>query len=284
MIVGQTSRYEWLGHSLESIIITIFTNPVDTARHVLLTMNGWEYLALLLLPLMCLPLLGGEFLIPGVADLLANILSSNPMPRSILSYHSVTLVPVLVVSAIYGAHRIAPLFKRSTIKEPVLIVFMLSLVLGWIFFPFFSLPGSYNFWAPQRVIDFHDENYETIQGVIKPEMSLSVQANIGAHFTQRLEIYRYPNRVGDVDAVVLRLDSPTLRTKDGNQYLMGSLGNHLQMNTVEYLESVESLLESDMYQRRIWADPWLIFMKGEKTTIEIDEIKHKIDSLKAKWE
>lgn len=283
MIAGQMSRYGWLGHSLENIVISIFVNPIETIHHVLFTMNGWVYLVLLLLPLMCLPLLGGEFLLPGLGDLLANLLSSNPMPRSIFSYHSVTLVPVLVVSAIYGARRIAPLFKRSTLKEPVLIVFMLSLVLAWIFFPFFSLPGSYNFWAPKRIIDFHDENYEEIQGMIKSEMSLSVQANIGAHFTQRLEIYRYPNRVGDVDAVVLRLDSPTLRTRDGNQYLIGSLDSHLQMNTVEYLDSVENLLDSDVYQKRIWADPWLIFMKGEKTTIGIDDITHKIESLKVKW-
>jgi hypothetical protein len=115
-------------------------------------------------------------------------------------------------------------------------------------------------------------------------MSLSVQANIGAHFTQRLEIFRFPNKVGDVDAVVLRLESPTLRTKKESQYLIGSLGNHLQMNTVEYLGAVERLLESDIYQKMIWADPWLVFMKGERTTTGNDEILQKINSLKAKWE
>jgi hypothetical protein len=145
------------------------------------------------------------------------------------------------------------------------------------------LPGIYHFWAPQRFIAFHDENYKKIQGLIKPEMSLSVQANVGAHFTQRREIYRYPNKVGDVDAVVLRLDSPTLRVNEKNQYKMGTLDNHLQMTTDEYLGSVEKLLENDMYPKRIWEDPWLIFMKGEQKESMDDDIIQKINHLKAKW-
>jgi uncharacterized membrane protein len=277
MIVGSTSRYGWLGQSLKDIFISVITNPVDIAHHVLFSMDGWLYLVLLFLPLMGLPLFGCTFLLPGMGDLLANLLSLNPMPRSIFSYHSVTLVPVLVVAAIYGSRRLDLFFRRiRIIKEPALIA--LVLVCSYLL-----LPGIYHFWAPQRFIAFHDENYKKIQGFIKPEMSLSVQANVGAHFTQRLEIYRYPNKVGDVDAVVLRLDSPTLRVNEKNRYKMGTLDNHLQMTTDEYLGSVEKLLENDMYQKRIWEDPWLIFMKGEQKENMDDDIMLKINHLKAKW-
>jgi len=283
MLVGKMSRYGYLGHSLEDVFVNFFANIIEIGHQVLFIMNGWDYLVLLFLPLMGLPLLGCLFLLPGLGDLLANLLSANPMPRSIFSYHSVTLVPVFVVSAIYGSRRFSLLFQRSALKEPVLMALILTLVFSWSFFPFFPLPGSHNHWAPKRIVDFHDENYEKIQGMIKPEMSLSVQANIGAHFTQRLEIYRYPNKVGDVDAVVLRLDSPTLRIGEGNQYIMGSLDNHLQMNAVDYLDSVKTLLGSDVYPEKIWADPWLIFMKGEKTTIGIEDIMRKLQRLKVEW-
>jgi hypothetical protein len=83
--------------------------------------------------------------------------------------------------------------------------------------------------------------------------------------------------------VVLRLDSPTLRVNEKNRYKMGTLDNHLQMTTDEYLGSVKKLLENDMYQKRIWEDPWLIFMKGEQKENMDDDIMLKINHLKAKW-
>lgn len=280
MIVGPASRYGWLGHSLKEIINNIVTNPIEITKIVLFTMDGWIYLVLLLLPLMCLPLLGCEFLLPGMGDLLANMMSANPMPRNIFSYHSVTLAPVLIVSAIYGTRRFGQFFKRSTLKEPVIVTLLLVLALGW---HISFLPEIHRFWAPKRFFNIHDEKLVKIQDIVRSGMSLSVQANIGAHFTQRLEIYRYPNKVGDVDAVVLRLDSPTLRTREENHFITGTLGNHLQMNADEYLDSVENLLKDDVYQKRVWEDPWLILLKGEKTTTGIDDVMHKIDCLKVDW-
>jgi len=38
-----------------------------------------------------------------------------------------------------------------------------------------------------------------------------------------------------------------------------------------------------MYQKRIWEDPWLIFMKGEQKENMDDDIIQKINHLKAKW-
>ena len=83
MIVGQASRYGWLGQSLENIFIRIFTDSAEIIRYVLFTLGGGEYLLLLVLPLMFLPLLGCMFLLPGISDLLANLLSANPRPLSV---------------------------------------------------------------------------------------------------------------------------------------------------------------------------------------------------------
>ena len=283
LIVGPMSRYGWLGHSLKDVFVSIVASPIETTRHVLFTMNGWGYLFLLFLSLMGLPLLGIEFLLPGIGDLLANLLSANPMPRAIFSYHSVTLVPVLVVSAIYGSRRFDSLFKRSTLKEPLLV----ALILGWFFV--FS-PALYNFWSPKRIIKFHDENYKKIQNIIKPEMSLSVQANIGAHFTQRLEIYRYPNMVGQVDAIILRLESPTTninnlpdQIKNNRKYLTGSLDNHLQMDRTEYIASIRSLLSDNKYGVLLWDDPWLVLAQGASSHGLEQKLEQKLNRLQKEW-
>ena len=58
----------------------------------------------------------------------------------------------------------------------------------------------------------------------------------------------------------------------------------MQMNADEYLASVENLLKNDMYKKRVWEDPWLILMKGEKTTTRVDDITNRINNLKVSWE
>jgi uncharacterized membrane protein len=280
---GQLSRYGWLGDSLGDIAINFISHPIDITRHVLFSMHGWKYLLFLLLPLLFLPLLGFEFLIPGLGDLLVNLLSSNPMPRSIFAYHSVTLVPVFIVSAIYGSQRLFLLSENLTIKKQLVILLLLTAFLGWRFFPFFPVPGSTVLWAPKRVVGFYDESYQRVMALIDPEMSISVQSNIGAHFTQRHEVYTYPQRVGYVDAVILRLDSPTLRTNDNNQYIIASLGHHLSMAPIEYLESIRNILKQNTYEKRYWLDPWLVLIKGEKRDISNDEILEKLSNLAIKW-
>jgi uncharacterized membrane protein len=280
----QFSRYSWLGTSLEEIVINFTTNPLATVWHVLFAMDGWVYLGSLIVPLLCLPVIGFEFLLPGAGDLLANLLSANPMPRAIFSYHSATLIPVFIVAAIYGSRRIS--FSLSIFKQERLafVTLAVTLLLGWSYFPFFSLPGGHHFWAPTRVFTFSDDSYATIRGMIPPQISLSVQANIGAHFTQREKIYIYPEMVGDADVVVLRLDSPTLMQRGRDKSHIASLAHHLQMDPLDYLKSIKTLLEHDIYSRVFWHDPWLLFMKGDKTLRHDDDIMSKIETLKLDWQ
>jgi hypothetical protein len=282
--MGQLSRYSWLGGSLEEIAINFITNPLETVRHALFTMDGLEYLYLLLVPLLFLPVFGIEFLLPGAGDLFANLLSANPMPRSIFAYHSATLVPVLIVGAIYGGRRISRWISMFTPVRQATVALAVTLLLGWLFFPFFSLPGGYYFWEPKQVIAFSDVDYAIIRELVPPEMSLSVQANVGAHFTQRHEVYVYPAQAGNVDVIVLRLDSPTLLPRGRNLGRIASLAHHLQMDPVDYLDSIRRLLNQKTYSVKIWHDPWLIFMKGDKTPQNFDDIINKIEDLEIEWQ
>ena len=281
--MGAASRYSWLGNSLEEIARTILTKPVETLHQIFSIMGGWKYLVLLLVPLLCLPLLGCEFLLPGLADLLVNLLSANPMPRSVFSYHSVTLIPVFIAAAIYGSRRAVRLLKTAVPERLAIVALIITVVIGWITFPFFSLPGGLGLWEPKRVLGFHDPNYAMVQDLITPDMSVSVQANIGAHFTQRHEVYMYPNKVGEVDAVILHLDSPTLLTDRRNPHEIGSLGHHLQMDSLDYLNSVQSLLVSNKYSIFVRRGSWLIFMRGEMPNNNHADLIDEIDRLKTEW-
>jgi len=281
--LGQLSRYGWLGHSLEEIAITILANPLDTFRQVFIDMGGLAYLVLLLLPFLCLPLVGCEFLFPGIADLLVNLLSANPMPRSLFAYHSVTLIPVLIAAGIYGSRRVGRLIKMAPPERLAFLVLIITLVIGWVGFPFFSLPGSQGLWEPRRVFALRDPNYTVVRDLVAPDMSVSVQGNIGAHFTHRREVYIYPNKVGEVDAVVLRLDSPTTLVGGRDPGRIASLAHHLQMDPLDYLNSIRDLLSHEKYSKLIWKDPWLILLKGKSTTRDVSSVMKKTEELELAW-
>mgnify|MGYP001183731466 CR=1 FL=1 len=277
---GHISRYGWLGASLEEVFLKLLTQPVETMQHVLFGMDGWLYLLLLLLPLLFLPLIGFELLLPGMADLLANLLSSTPMPRSIFAYHSITLVPVLVVAAIHGSCRIHHCWRRASSELQAFAVVALTLALAWLFFPFFALPGGSGFWAPKQVLRFHDADYAVVRDLISPEMSVSVQANLGAHFTQRYEAYIYPEKVDDVDAVILRLNSPAVVQKKRG---LASLSHHLQMEPYEYLASIRDLGERRKGDGVVGVDPGLIVFKKGGGAADIATISAKIKTLETEW-
>lgn len=282
--MGQLSRYGWLGGSLEEIVINLFRNPVETVRHVLFTMEGYEYLGLLLVPMLFLPVFGFEFLLPGGGDLFANLLSANPMPRSIFAYHSATLIPVLIVAAIYGSRRISRWIPMFSLVRQSFVVLAVTLLLGWVFFPFFSLPGGYHFWEPKQVFAFSDPDYARVRELVPPNMSLSVQANIGVHFTQRHEVYVYPAMTEDVDVILLRLESPTSLIRGRDPGRIASLAHHLQMDPLDYLNSIRELLGHKTYPVKIWHDPWLIFMKEGKTSHNDGDIINKIEALEIEWQ
>ena len=239
--LGQVSRYSWIGGSLKEVFQTLLFHPIFVIKTAMLNMGGGMYLFLLLMFLCGFPLVAPEFILPGLADLSANMLSANPMPRSIISYHSVSLVPVIIVAAIYGLKRISRWTKKLSIKEWSSFLLILNLVGSYFFFPL-PLPGARNYWNPTHLINLPDPVVEQIRSVIGAQASVSAQANIGSHFSQRREIYRFPNKVGEVDAVILRLESPTKninnlprQIKNNRKDIIGSLDSHLQMDRTDYI-------------------------------------------------
>lgn len=287
--LGQLSRYAWLGQSIGDIIRTALSQPLYVLKTVLIHMGGAFYLFLLLLPFLGFSLLGLPFLFPAAADLATNLLSANPMPRSPIAYHSVTLIPILTVAAIYGIkNAVRRMNKFSLIGLSTLVLFT-SGFLGYLLAPF-PLPGAENVWAPGSFVNWHDRRIKEVRLLVGQDASISVQANIGAHFSQRKEVYRFPNRLDHVNAVVLWLDTPTENVrsyseeqKKKRQYVIGMLDNHLQMDRDDFLHSVETLLEDNRFGVIYWNDPWLVFKKGLNNQHNVSGIREKLEKLRREW-
>ncbi|MBE9573268.1 MAG: hypothetical protein IMF11_21785 [Proteobacteria bacterium] len=120
--------------------------------------------------------------------------------------------------------------------------------------------------------------------------SVSAQANVGSHFSQRHEIYRYPNMVGEVDAIILRLESPTKNINNLPEQLiehrtscLRMLDFHLQMDRIEYIASIRSLSSDNEYGVLLWDDPWLVLGRGAASHGLEQEIEKKLNRLRKEW-
>jgi uncharacterized membrane protein len=286
--LGQLSRYSWLGSSLPEIFQTLVTQPLFVWKN-LVAMGGVVYLFLLVMPFaFVFPLFGPAFFLPGLADLAANCLSANPMPRSIWAYHSVSLIPVLTAAAISGVARLSHWQKRFSILELTGLTLATSLVTGYFFLPL-PLPGAFNLWAPRNLLNWPDQSVPVVRVAVAGTGGLSVQANVGAHFSQRPNIHVYPDKGAAGAAIILRLASPTtningfpkqLAQNSVEQYF-NWLDSHLQMDRTEYLASIECLMAKKTYGILLWDDPWLVLSR--KTKERPLGVGQKIRQLRSDW-
>ena len=280
--LGQLSRYTWLGNSISEIVLSFIKNPYTIIRMALLEMGGMRYLLLLLMPFLAFPIFGLSLLLPAMGDLAANMLSANPMPRSVFAYHSVTLVPIFCTSAIHGSKRVIKFFKGFTLNDLAGFAFLSSLLTCYIFCPF-PLPNSANFWAPKSFINFHDQTLDEIKAILLPSSSISVQANVGAHFTQREQIFSFPNKVDEVDAIVLRLDSPTTNLNPKKPMYIGTLAHHLQMEPKDYLDAISNLLSDNKYGISLWKNNWLVLKRNHADICSRKLVEDRIFYLERFW-
>lgn len=280
--LGHLSRYAWLGDSLGEIVQTVLNHPISTARYVLVDLRGAKYLAFLLLPLLATPLVGVELLLPGLADLLANLLSSINMPRGLFAYHSISLIPILVIAAIYGSTRIASKWRTFSFLGLTNLILWASLLLGYLAAPL-PLPLAANYWRPAKWSSMPERAVSDIRKLIPREVAVSAQANVAAHFSQRYRIYPFPAQVGKVEFIVLRLESPTMKI-NGHPGQIATLEHHLAMPPRQYLNAVEQLLANDRYGVGWWAPPWLVFSKGNMTPAETEHaVRRHLAGLKREW-
>jgi len=272
--IEQLGRYSWLGESPAEVIKKILLEPVAVSKTVFVDLGGFDYIFKLMGPFLLLPIIALPWILPAAGDLIINLLSSVPLPRSLFSYHSVTIVPVLLVAAIHGSQKLTRYGRLFSSEKIATYILLMSLFLGYVHAPL-PFPGSKNKWDPVNTIANYDDQAAIVRDVIGTA-SASVQANIGTHFSQRELIYRYPRKVGEADFVVLRLENPSI----SNQ----TLPHHLQMDPAEYLGSVSKLLNGEKYGVVFWDDPWLILRRGHKSSEHARNIRIKVENLREEWE
>lgn len=273
------NRYNWLGNSLPAVIRNILLNPLTVLKISLIDMASYKDILLLLVPYgAVLPILGMEILLIGSADFAANILSLGKLQHSIYGYHAITLIPVIVIASMVGLNRIRKMYSTRQCQRIVFLCLISFVSLFIICIP--HVFGRNSFWT-LSLFPVKDPIIGEIQSSIPGDASLSVQANIGPHFSQRNRLYAYPNKVSEADFIILKLDDidHTL-TSDRFRFI-----HHMLMEPENYVASIKCLLDSRNYAIHFFKPPWLVFSKrhNKNSKINPESIYIFLDRIENQW-
>ncbi|MDX1974865.1 MAG: DUF2079 domain-containing protein [Rickettsiales bacterium] len=255
---GTAHRYDWL-FTHESLFATLPTLAIDAAY----------YLGFHLLLWCALPLGSLAWLLPAASDLLANMLSLNPMMRSASSYHSAAIIVVMMVTALRTASALQK--KQRACMRKMMLCVGLATALGFLNAP---LSPMRNMWEINLADHTRTMHIGQIAALLSPNDSVAAQSNIGSFFSQRAHITPYIAQT-DAQVIILHLAYPF---SDGN-----SLFNiPYEVSKEEYLRAVKATLNNRAYGVVYWQDHWLVLKKGlPYSQTHYREIIAQLDALSA---
>jgi uncharacterized membrane protein len=245
------SRYAWLGKNLPEIAKNILSHPGTVAK-TLISEQRLEYLFRLIAPVFSLGLFAWPILI--IIPLLSiNLLSANGMMFNIFFYHSAVLSPFVFFSAILAFRRwfFSDLFLRR-----VFLVLVLSASLAASYF-WSVTPLSSSYKVSDYIPSAHAKEINEVKKMIPIDASLSVQHNLGPHFSERNQIWRFPLHKDDVDYILLDETDPFQK----NPKQLFGFEYALQMSRPEWQASIEEMKESDRYELIFSQDSYLLFKR-----------------------
>jgi uncharacterized membrane protein len=245
------SRYAWLGASLGGIVKKIITDPLSIAG-VLISPERIKYLFLLVMPVFSLAIFAWPIAII-LPLILINILSSNSMTFNISFYHSAIFAPFVYFSSIF-------VFRKWLLGIKKIKIMFASLILIFSFFSavMFGLTPLSNHYS---LNDFrpsdHSKKISEIKKIIPPNAALSVQHNLGPHFTERQYVYRFPLKTDEVQYILLDKTDPF----GNNPKQAFSFAYALQMNPSEWEGNIENLKKSADFELVYDNDGYSLFRR-----------------------
>jgi uncharacterized membrane protein len=171
-----------------------------------------DYLFYLLAPVLFVPLLDLPLLLTATPNLLVNLSASTvryyiPIQRH--SHHVSPMIPAVFLSAVLGMHHLLQRISDPSLRSKLGRYGSCALLGTTLFFNYWfgPLPFSRSVEVNQfQIIEGKREALREVKALIPQEASLCAEFFVGAHFTQRKEIYGFPTKVGEVDFVLVDLN------------------------------------------------------------------------------
>jgi uncharacterized membrane protein len=238
------SRYGEYGGGAGEVVRTVVTDPGQTIEDILAPSN-LIYWARLLGPFGFLPLLSPLTALVAVPELLLNALSSVPFQRRIEFHYTALAIPFLYAAAVLGLMRfwrwLGGGFRRPERdmagerlgRVPLaglvaLCALVASFALGPIPYP---LPGS-TYTSHQYARTAHDDVLDEAVALIPPDVTVSLNNNVGAQLAARRVSFVFPTYEG-AEWVLVDLPHPFVYDKE---------------DCVRYAPALRALSRDDRYR------------------------------------
>ncbi|HVA91392.1 MAG TPA: DUF2079 domain-containing protein [Chloroflexota bacterium] len=163
-----------------------------------------EYVVILLIPLLGLPLIGGWSALLIVPTILYTLLSTYPLQYDYHYHYAAPLLPLLFAGAVYGLLRL-----RGPDRLPAAaLVLILVVGTGWLIGP---LPGERGWENAQYTWGPRERAMAHLAAMAPANASLAVDNQMGAHLTERVWVTHFFTGYQQAQALLFDLQeqSPT---------------------------------------------------------------------------
>mgnify|MGYP005846003815 CR=1 FL=1 len=192
------NRYAGLGSSPLQLVSLLIAQP-ERLLEPAPGLSNPLYLARLLLPVAYLSLLHPPSFLIAAPGLAANLLTQYEAMHLIETYHyAASLVPVVVISAIYGTGALADALRRLPLVRHRYAVWALSAVVLAASFAYHYYRG-YTPLSPSFSVEWPNRHHEIghrLAASIPAEASVSAQFNLGPHVAHRHRFTMFPEVAG----------------------------------------------------------------------------------------
>lgn len=245
------SRYAWLGKSMPEIFKNILIHPLAILV-ALFSQERIRYIFQLVLPVFSLGLYSAPILIISPL-ILINLLSSNSMTYNIFFYHAAIFIPFIYFSAAYTLKKWF-LDNKSLRKIFSILILAASLASAIIYG---ISPLSYIFRVNDFVPGEHAKKIEEVKKMIPRDAFLSVQHNLGSHFTERKEVYRFPLKKDEAEYVLVDREDPY----KSNPSQIFKFEYAIQEDIVRWKGFIEEMKENSNYETIYDDGGYLLFKR-----------------------
>lgn len=137
---------------------------------------------------------------------------------------------------------------------------MAIIISSFLSFNFFSLVGISGFGIfAESHPSAHARRIAEVDRFIPPKASLSVQHNLGPHFTERAEVYRFPVKKNEAEYILLDRMNPYGESVRH----FADFGYALQMDVSDWQRDSIEMIASPDYELIYQKDGYLIFKKKQ---------------------
>jgi uncharacterized membrane protein len=263
-----SSRYTGFDEGAGSLVARL-----GTALALLREPDRLAYLAGLLASVGWLALAAPEFLVLGLPVLAANMLSNFPGQYSGEQHYSAPLVPIFVIAAIYGFHRLSLLAARRLNTVPLrhyavtaLATWLIAWSLGYHYVRGWT-PLARDFDWPRRTP--HHQLLGRFADQIRREAPVSTTPPLHPHLAHREKIYVFPT-IADADYVLLDVSG---RTDAHPNDVRGTFDTLIESGEFRILDAEDGYLllgkvQGTEYPEQALPDPFYDFARAQNAKPE----------------